>query len=715
MENKAVPSIISKIQVATLCVMFFLFPLFFIPGSTDPFSLGKSVILILGTSILMLTWAISSIYKRGFIYKSSPFNIPVGIFTIVILASSLLSKNMYDSLTSSAPLLAACVLYFAISSIVSNRKSLVTIILSLIAGGVLSALLSIAYYLKLYIIPIPEIQSQYFSTFGSSIQQIIYLIALFMFPLFSILRQTKTRKLNMSNDMILEFGIGGAIVLGVFFLVISIITSPAKPILLPYTYGLQIAAATISQDVSRLFISFPLGSGYGTFINDFARFRLQELNSNATLATAYPSYSSSFALDLMTTTGILGILSYLFIVFKALRTRLKDTNPSYFALLILFIVSFFLPFGITSIALIFILLGIYTSSLFLANDRRVHNTSLSLVAFDQGIISSEDVARNEKIKSESLILPILILILVVLAGGFLSYFTVKLVSADTKLVSSLVIPKGKKVTIQQQYDMQRSAVLEFPYKSDYHRAFSQLNMNLANSIANSVPKGSTPSALVQQNIIQLLQQSVNSARIAADIAPLTSTNWANLAQVYRNVIGVGQAADQFAVAAMNQAVLLDPTNPFLRLDFGGIYYQLNQLDLAQTQFQTAINLKPDFANAYYNLGHVVESKGDLTTALSLYETTLSLARSNPADKKKLEAEINAMKKRISDANANATSQQNNQVNVEGNQQQQSPIGINAPTAQFPAPKKPVKLAPPPGETATTTPTPSAAPTAVPTP
>ncbi len=710
MENKAVPPIISKVQIAVISVMMFLLPLFLIPNSTDPFTLGKSIVLILGTSILMLTWAISSIYKRGFIYKSSPFNIPVGIFTLVVLISSLLSKNMYDSLLASAPILASCVLYFAISSIVSQRKSLVTIILALILGGVLSGLLSVLYYLKLYILPIPEIQNQYFSSFGSSIQQIIYLVALFMFPLFSILRQTKTRKLAISNDMLLELGVGGGILLGVFFLIISIITSPAKPILLPYTYGLQIAAATISQDVSRLFISFPFGSGYGTFINDFARFRLQELNTSTTFATAYPSYSSSFALDLMTTTGILGILSYLFIVFKALRTRLKDTNPSYFALLILFIVSFFLPFGITSIALIFILLGVYTSSLFLANDRRVHNTSLSLVAFDQGIISTEDVTRNERIKSESLILPIIVLIVVVGVGGFASYFTVKLASADTKLVSSLVIPKGKKLTVQQQYDMQRSAVLDFPYKSDYHRAFSQLNMNLANSIANSVPRGSTPSALVQQNIIQLLQQSVNSARTAADIAPLSATNWANLAQVYRNVIGVGQAADQFAIAAMNQAVLLDPTNPYLRLDFGGIYYQLNQLDLAQAQFQTAINLKPDFANAYYNLGHVVESKGDLTTALSLYETTLSLARSNPTDKKKLEAEINAMKKRITDANANT---QNTQVNVEGGNQQQTPIGINAPTTQFPAPKKPVKLSPPPGEATTASPTPSAAATPTP--
>ena len=62
--------------------------------------------------------------------------------------------------------------------------------------------------------------------------------------------------------MLLELGVGGGILLGVFFLIISIITSPAKPILLPYTYGLQIAAATISQDVSRLFISFPFGSGY---------------------------------------------------------------------------------------------------------------------------------------------------------------------------------------------------------------------------------------------------------------------------------------------------------------------------------------------------------------------------------------------------------------------------------------------------------------------
>ncbi|MGE5042141.1 MAG: tetratricopeptide repeat protein [Candidatus Levyibacteriota bacterium] len=714
MESKDVPSIVSKLQIGVLCTMLVLFPLAFIPNSTDSFTMGKSLILILGTSLLILLWAIASIYKKGFVYKSSPFNLPVALFGVVVLISSLLSRNMYDSLVAAVPVVFSCVLYFTISYMISSRKTLILAITSLIAGGALTALLSTAYYLKLYFLPIPGINNQYFSPFGSGVQEAIYLIALLMFPLFSLLRQTKTRKLTVTQDFLIEAGLGGALLIGVIFITLSIITSPTKPIILPYTYGLQIAAATISQDISRLFISFPFGSGFGTFLNDFARFRLQELNANTTFATAYPSYSSSFALELMTTTGILGILSYLFIVFKALKTRMKDSNPSYFGLVILFIVSFFLPFGLPTIALVFILLGVYSSSLFLANDRRVHNTSLSLVAFDQGIISTEDVLRNERVKSESIILPVLITILVVLIGGFASFMMVRLVDADTKMVSSLVVPAGKKLTIQQQYDLQRNAVNEFPYKSDYQRTFSQLNMNLANSIAASLPKGATPSAVVQQSVNQLLQQSVNSARSAADIAPLTSTNWSNLAQIYRNLIGVGQGADQFAIAAMNQATLLDPTNPFLRLDYGGIYYQLSQLDAAQNQFQIAINLKPDFANAYYNLGHVIESKGDLSTALSLYQTTLSLAGNNPTDKKKLSDEIEALKKKINETAA--TQQQQTPVNLQTSAGQQQPIGINAPSAQFPAPSRPVKLPPPPGASASPEPSPSAAPrpTATPT-
>src|SRR6185436_12741599 len=107
-----------------------------------------------------------------------------------------------------------------------------------------------------------------------------------------------------------------------------------------------------------------------------------------------------------------------------------------------------------------------------------------------------------------------------------------------------------------------------PYRSDYHRIFSQVNLALANSLAASVPAGSTPSQQVQQNIVALLQQSINSGRNAVTLAPLNSINWQNLSVIYRSLINVGQNADQFSLASVNQAIALDPYNPQLYIQAG---------------------------------------------------------------------------------------------------------------------------------------------------
>ena len=46
---------------------------------------------------------------------------------------------------------------------------------------------------------------------------------------------------------------------------------------------------------------------------------------------------------------------------------------------------------------------------------------------------------------------------------------------------------------------------------------------------------------------------------------------------------------------------MDPNNARLRIELGGIYYQLESYNQALAQFQTAIILKNNYANAYYNL------------------------------------------------------------------------------------------------------------------
>jgi tetratricopeptide (TPR) repeat protein len=69
-------------------------------------------------------------------------------------------------------------------------------------------------------------------------------------------------------------------------------------------------------------------------------------------------------------------------------------------------------------------------------------------------------------------------------------------------------------------------------------------------------------------------------------------------------------------------------NPALRVNVGGIYYAIRNYDLAIRFFTDAANLKPDYANAYYNLAIALRDKGDLRNAQLVAEQTVALLRQN---------------------------------------------------------------------------------------
>ena len=100
---------------------------------------------------------------------------------------------------------------------------------------------------------------------------------------------------------------------------------------------------------------------------------------------------------------------------------------------------------------------------------------------------------------------------------------------------------------------------------------------------------------------------------------------------------------------------------------GGVYYQIGQYDEAVRQFQIAIQLKNNYANAYYNLGHALEEKKDLQGALGQYQAVKQLVADNPENVKKISAEIEALTKKIGEAQ-NTQAANNVQPSEEASQQ-----------------------------------------------
>ena len=264
--------------------------------------------------------------------------------------------------------------------------------------------------------------------------------------------------------------------------------------------------------------------------------------------------------------------------------------------------------------------------------------------------------------------------------------------ANTTFQKSLVFARANNGNETYNNQLQSLNSLTGNYVDSYHRLFSQTNLALANSLSSSIPQGSSPSAQQQQTIYSLVQQSINSARRATTISQYNAANWQNLSAVYRSLIGFGDNADSFAILAAQQSAIFDPTNPQEYINLGGIYYQLQAWDRAIEQFQTAINLKPDLPNAYYNLGFAYWQKGDLQNAKVALEQVKQLVSDNKDNLAKINDDLKTLEDQIA---------QGGQAQAPQLQQPESALPPQNPPVEIPAPEAVVSP--------TTTPTPSPTP------
>lgn len=710
MNNRSATGIISTIATILTATVCLLFPIFFLTITTDYFTFPKQILVVFASLALLLLWGVKALAERKVTVLMNPLNIPVLIFAVIIALSTFFSISRQDALIQALPLILLCVFFFTTVNFVQEKSSFMIVVLSLLIGTGVSAVLSILSYLNIYILPFEAVKNQGFNTFGSPVQYIAFLLPLLVLcasSLYDILRRRRFSALTKDYSHIVQLVTAALFVVGIVIVFIQIFASAQKPILLPFNHGFQVAFAAISQDTQRIIQSLLVGSGYGTFAADFTRFIAPTFNSYSFWNLTF-SFSSSYLLELLSTTGILGFLSFIFIFINFIRSRARANNPLFLATLTVFILSLVIPFSFSVVFLLFILLALFVSHRSIENARGFEPVTLNMVTLRQGLFSVSEGSGKSK---ENLIVPTLILALAVIGTVFVLFYLtgsgstprkgyLALISSDMKFAKSFTPDALRSGT--DTYNLQTQAITEYPYRSDYYRLFSQINLALAANLV-SAQQGKEPSQDVQNNIIALLQQSINSARQAVTLSAFTSINWQNLGQIYRNLIGVGQNAEQFAVASYNQAIALNPSNPGLRIELGGIYYQLKQWDLAQNQFTIATQLKPDYANAYYNLGHVLEEKGDLANALPQYQAVRQLVANDKANADKIDAEIKALQDKIG-AEAQATG------DVKEPTSDNTPLTVDEPKTQFPEKDPRVTIPEPPKGQPTPTPSSIPAPT-----
>lgn len=694
-------------------IFLLAFPLLFSAQFTDAFMLPKHILLAAIVTISMMSLGLHMLTEGRIRIRTTPFDLPVVFFTFTVILSAYLSVNKYDSLIAAVPFMYAALLFYVLINSVKTERALFYILSCLTVGATLVSVLTVLGFFRIYPLPISYTRSPMFTSIGSLLDQAMYLgmvlpvAGYFGYRLISSMGK-KPDSLNTKEDTSFAdilFSIAFLAITAGFIITLFHLLTSQNPYLLPFGSGFQIAFASISQDAGRLLKSFFVGSGYGTFLTDFTRFKQPSYNADQALWSVSFLRSSSFVLELLSTTGVLGLVSFLFIVFKIIREK-----TLFLPLIFAIVAAFVLPFSPVVLTLFFGLLGIFAVVRSFTQAKGYEEIDLHLVAFRE---PAHSVSSPHLRGRQSLLLSAVVMLLIFGALAFADFYTAKFVLSDMTFQKSLIAAARNNGS--ETYRLQSEAIKTFPYRDVYHRVFSQTNLALANSLAQQTPQGSSPSAAVQQNILTLIQQSINTGRSASTLSPYSAMNWNNLSGVYRALIGFGQNADQFAVLTNQQAITLDPSNPQQYINLGGIYYQLGLWDEAIRQFQIAIRLKPDNANAYYNAGHALESKGNLTQALTVYEAVKTLVAKDTEAVKKITSEIDALKVKIADSSSVAGAASDTEIPQPTDSSEDAngqDLSVNKPESVLPTrnPKEPIdgpSLTPNPSPTKTaTTPTPT---------
>jgi tetratricopeptide (TPR) repeat protein len=346
-------------------------------------------------------------------------------------------------------------------------------------------------------------------------------------------------------------------------------------------------------------------------------------------------------LDDLSSLGLLGFLVSSYFIYRLLElikhifSKKEEFTPVHQALLIPIIgipLYHLLANGSTQSNFIFYTyLGIFISLVAgFGKDKKSEDIYISIKSF-----STLEVSDQGESKEKFQYFAIIPLIGVASALAYYSTFNIQAEYFFRKAVNSALSNDAYGV-----YNNQINARNAFPRRDSYHTAIAQTNLNLAITLANKSELNSQEKEAIQT----LISESIRSTRLATEnLNPLGLNNWLTRASIYRTLIGVTSDADQWAISALSNAIQLDPANPNLRMDLGTIYFTKQDYLTAANLFKQATQLKPNYANAHYNLAQSLVKIGSYDAAVASLEITKSLVPSNSPDVDRLNREIEDLK------------------------------------------------------------------------
>jgi len=660
-------------------VVMFLLPLFWLPVIYDSFALGKVIFLVATGLIGLLIWLVDFLVNKREVIKSNKFF----WWLLVLMAWSVVSFVKLDVGVKMSSLMsitgfgvtAGLFIWSFLWLQVSDKDEYKKQFSWLVASGMIVAVASLISFviptskLPLYWPkdnPILSITSGWSIT-GSVFGEVVFMLFLVMESLKRML--AKLKKKADINDYLKE-------AIGVVFFALVLFVGVYKIAKIGWVFldnKSSWVVATESLKNSPIF-----GVGVGNYGEAFRIFRPVSFNSTKYWSSAL-SLASMEWLQLWTE---LGVVALIWLVLMVMTWLSKRKEKYFWQVGLLGTLFLFLPFNyLTAWLLVWLLSSKFFETKELKMILRVGEKNFNVMPYLFGLL----------------------VLAVVGTGG---YFYTRILIGDYYWKQSLVA--ASKNDGLKTYQLQIKAIDMNPAMANYRSIYAQTNLALAQNFLSKEEKDLTEDD--KQKASTLVQQAVREAKAAVSLDQRNSNYWTVLGSIYRNLAGMVDGAADWSVQAFQQAIILDPANPLIKIELGGIYYASESYDMANRAFEDAVTTKTDYPNAWYNWAYTAKKMNQLQVAVNRLEKAVSLVSPDSGDYEKASEELATWKKELEEM----IKKQKEEAEKQNGQQKE------AETLKTPDPIPTVdeenKVAVPTGDmappTSEVTPTPEAVPTAV---
>lgn len=583
MKNSQLPN---RVAYFTIIGFTLIVPIFFLPSFASSYLLPKTLLATMAALILLIIQVTSAILTKEISIKIKAGHIPVLLILVAyILSTFIQSPNFHEAWIERTLIITSLsIIYFSAINLLDSRHK-TGIYYGILSSTIILSLLKIAHSLNItQTIGLPD--NNLWNPTGTPIA----LITILLIGITIAFSQGITQKNIVAKSLFLA----GALIQGIS-LAISIselFINEVTILNLPYSSGYAIAIDILKHPQSALF-----GMGPDNFLAAFTFYKPIEFNQSDLWNVRFTN-SSNELFHIFTITGLFGVISFILMnlyLIKNSYTEIKNAN---------------IGLGISTIIIITSLL------LFPANA-----TTLSIfyiIIIVHGL--TQDNKRKVQFQQLPLVVPIIIVTVILIGLGL--YYPVKYGIADARFQSGLIALRENKA--QTAFNQQQAAIRTNPYRVSYRIAFSQTNMLIARALASQ----ENLTQEQQTELANIIRLAVNQARVASALNPQNVNSWENQAQIYQQLTTISQGADVEALRAYNNAIVLDPRNPRLRVSYGQFLQTNNQIDGATQAFRQAVSLKNSYANAHYNLAAIYEAQQQYLPAYQSLQQVLSLIPSD---------------------------------------------------------------------------------------